>query len=793
MKGILPTWIAHLVGVDTADSGEGTAWALDYTWSWAPWVTLLLVVAVAAFVAFCYVREGGSAGRVARVGLTIMRLTAFAIVLFMIAQFVLSLKRTGLPYLVVAIDDSASMNIADRYDDEQLRSLIAERIKAAGFDKPTRLNLAKSLLLEDDGALLYDIQDRYKLRLYFVSDAARGQSGDVGELQKEIRALEPTGVSSRLGLGVRSILNDLRGTPPTAIILLTDGVNTEGEALSEAATLARRKGVPLFAVALGDDRPVRDLELTDLLVDEVVFVDDVVNFEFKLSGPGLPGRKVEVVLKEKNKAEPLARTTVTIGENGQPQKVRLPYRPTKVGDFDYVIEVQNLPEEIRADNNRQERLVSVRKEQIRVLLVQSYPSYEFRYLKHLLERDGTVELKTFLQDADPGYTETDKSALRAFPVRRDDLFAYDVLIFGDVDPTFLGASVMDNIAAFVTEKGGGMVVISGPRYTPAEYGGSPLAKLMPVELEGVARTRPATTAGDAFQVQPTELGLVSPTMQLGDTPEQTREIWAKLPPLYWMFESSQLKPGARVLAEHPVRTGSDGQRLPIICLQYVGAGKVLFHAVDETWRWRYRVGDVFFARYWVQTIRYLSRSKLLGKDRSAELTTDRREYRQGEPVRLRVRFIDERLAPAGEDGVTLVVEQEGEQNRRLTLQRTTSNRGVFEGVLSDAPQGRFHAWLASPTLEGSAPSADFLVAAPPGEFERVQMDASELKRASGDTKGRFYTIATASKLRGDLPEGRQVPIESLPPIALWNQWPLLFVLLSLLVGEWFIRKRKGML
>ncbi len=80
-------------------------------------------------------------------------------------------------------------------------------------------------------------------------------------------------------------------------------------------------------------------------------------------------------------------------------------------------------------------------------------------------------------------------------------------------------------------------------------------------------------------------------------------------------------------------------------MHYVGSGKVIFHATDETWRWRFRVGDVFFARYWVQTIRYLSRSKLLGKDRSAELTVDRREYRRGEPVRVRVRFLDDRQAP----------------------------------------------------------------------------------------------------------------------------------------------------
>ena len=84
-----------------------------------------------------------------------------------------------------------------------------------------------------------------------------------------------------------------------------------------------------------------------------------------------------------------------------------------------------------------QRLVSVRKEQIKVLLVQAYPNYEFRYLKNMLERDSTIELKTVLQDADLEYAELDHSALRVFPVRREELFAFDVVIFGDVNPALL--------------------------------------------------------------------------------------------------------------------------------------------------------------------------------------------------------------------------------------------------------------------------------------------------------------------------------------------------------------------
>jgi hypothetical protein len=205
------------------------------------------------------------------------------------------------------------------------------------------------------------------------------------------------------------------------------------------------------------------------------------------------------------------------------------------------------------------------------------------------------------------------------------------------------------------------------------------------------------------------------------------------------------------------------------------------------------VGDVFFARYWVQTVRHLSRSKLLGRDHAVELSADRREYRRAEPVRLRVRFIDERQAPVADDGVTVVLEREGQKNQRVKLLRHATNRGIFEATFNDAMDGKYHAWVATPTLEGQAASADFLVIAPPGELERIQMDAGEMKLAADETRGRFYRIGEVDRLPGDLPPGHQVPIETLPPEVLWNRWWLLAAFLGLIASEWILRKRKGML
>lgn len=793
MSSTLPTWLERWLGVNQAQAGEGTVWRLDHAWQLAPWLTVLAALGAAALIMALYSREAGDAGRRYRALLGVLRLTALALIGLMIAEFVLSLERTGLPYVVLAVDDSASMSIADRYDDEDLRRRLEQQTRAAELDELSRINLAKSLLLGGDLELLRGISRRYKLKVYYLSEAAREQSGDMEQLAENLRNHAAEGQSSQLGAGVRTILNDLRGTPPTAVILLTDGVTTEGESISDVAAYARRKRVPLHTVALGSDVAVQDLELSDLLVDEVVFVDDLVNFEFKLTGQGFENQQVEVVLRQEDQEQALAKTTVTVGPDGQPQSARLTYRPTRVGEFRYVLEAAEQQGEVQTVNNRRTCAISVRKEQIRVLLVQAYPNYEFRYLKNMLERDHTIELKTLLQEADPEYAEADKTAIRVFPARREALFEFDVVIFGDVNPAFLSAPTQSLLADFVREKGGGLVMIAGPLYNPSAFRHSPLAALLPIDPAAGSSPEVGRVISDGFVTAPTELGLASPSFQLGDTPEASRRIWQQLPNLYWLYEAGRLKPGAQVLAEHPSRLGEDGRRLPVISMQYAGAGKVLFHATDDTWRWRYRVGDVYFARYWVQTVRYLSRLKLTGQDRAAELAADRREYRRGEPVRLRVRFADERQAPADDNAVTVVVEQPSGQKQQLQMIRSGNFRGIFEGQLDRPAQGAYHAWMATPTSAGKPPSVDFLVVAPPGELAHSRIDVAELTRAAEETRGRFYQHTTPGELLDGLPVGRQVPVETLPPIVLWNRWPLLALCLAALVLEWALRKRAGML
>ncbi len=794
MSGVLPSWAERLIGAPPSQPGQGTSWQLEAQWPWPVWITAIVLAAMVVWVVWSYSHERPVLSIRMRVGLVALRLAVFGVVLIMLARCTLTLKKTGLPTVILAVDASASMGVVDSLEDTSLQADLTARLDKTKLGEPSRLEIAKLILLERDAALVRGLARRYRLQLVTVGDALRTlDSASDGELADEARNLSATDATSRLGEGLREIVDSRRGAPPTAIVLFSDGVSTAGEPLPAAAQYARDKGVPVDTIGLGSDRPVRDAELADLLVDEVVFAGDVVNFQAAVKATALTGQRARITLRREGVDEVLAEAELELGPDGQVQTVQIPYRPPAVGEYQFVVEIEPTGGELQTENNVRRQTVSVREQRIRVLLAQAYPHWEFSHLKTLLERDSTIELHTVLQDADLLYSEADRSAISVFPIRREDLFAYDVILFGDVDPARLTTATLTNIREFVRERGGGLAILAGQRYTPYDYQDTPLAGLFPFDVAAVRRPDPQTVYDDDLYVYPTDLGRATGALQLGESADQTDRLWRAFPPLHWIMESPPLKPAVRVLASSPSRPGAGGQETPVVCLQYFGAGKVLFQATDETWRWRSSRAGADYARYWVQLIRYLARSKLLGEDHGVELTADRETYRVGESARLRVRFLSSALIPAGDDAVEVVAEQPGEQTRRLVLQRSQGAEGVFDGELADLTEGTWNVWLARPAASNQPPAVDLRVAAPPGEFENVRMASDRLREVSQLTRGHFYSVQDVNRLLDDLPRGRHVPMETLPPVPIWNQWWLLLVFLLLITTEWLLRRTKGLL
>jgi len=793
------------LGLPGAQAGQRTDWRFEFESFRGGWTSAALVAlafAVAVYLVAIYWRDAAGVSPRMRALLTGLRLAVVGLAVVCLFQVTLSVGRIGLPVIAIMLDNSASMGLDDRYPDEQTNELADQLVHDAGVGAKTRLGLAQAILTGDDGQFLRQLLKNHTLRLYRFADGAvrlgsRDFAGpaDIPEMTQKIRELKADGNQTRPGPAVRKVLEDFRGSPPAAIVLFSDGVSSTGDAdrLSPAAEAAAASFVPIDTVGLGSEQPTRDIQLYDVTAEELAFVGDPYAVSGKIKADGFAGRSVPARLIERDSGRVLAQTTVNLGAANAPISFDLSYVPTVAGEMDLAIDIPPLLEESNRENNRETRHLSVRKEKIRVLLADSSPRWEFRYLKTLFERDPTVSLKSVLQEADVEYASEDKTALAHFPLNRDELFAYDVLILGDLNPALLGTTTMELVRDFVRDSGGGVLMIAGSSFNPLAYRGTPLEALVPLDLSDVQSLPEQTVAEEGFRPELTIDGLRGTGIfRMADTEAATLEVWSTLPEMHWIFGNAPAKPGARLFAVWR-RGSSSSHDVPVVATQSVGAGKVLFHATDEFWRWRFRAGDHYFGPFWSRAVRYLSRSRLLGRDRSAELTSDRLVYTQGESPTLRVRFFDERFVPAATGTVAVTLERRNGERRTVALTKAAGQATVFEGQAASLPLGTFHALITSPSFREAPPATDFRVEATSNELIKRNLDRRELEQAASVSRGVFCTLDDALELPSKIPAGHPVPLSSRERLPLWNRWEVLVLFAALLTAEWILRKRARLL
>ncbi|NQV25288.1 MAG: VWA domain-containing protein, partial [Rhodopirellula sp.] len=326
----MKNFLEWYLGVPPAQPGQGTQWSWLYQAPWPSgmpqWSVLPAAIAMLFYVWWIYRRDAGSASRASRMGLVALRLGVIGIVLIILSEITLVVDRTGLPFIAILLDDSASMGLEDQYSDSLDKAAAKSFVRERGGGRASRLAIGQGILTANDGEFLQKLQQRHQLRVYRFSETASpigsldAESGNqISGLVKSIRSLEPVGSDTRPSAAVGKVLNDFRGSLPTAIVVLSDGISSVGDAgrFSKISGLAAQRLVPLYTVGIGSAEAMHDLNLYDTLVDEVAFVGDPITFTAKLKAFGFKGKSVELVLREKTSRTPLTTKQITAADDGQ--------------------------------------------------------------------------------------------------------------------------------------------------------------------------------------------------------------------------------------------------------------------------------------------------------------------------------------------------------------------------------------------------------------------------------------------------------------------------------------------
>jgi uncharacterized membrane protein len=725
------------------------------TFLWTSWSAALSIAAVLLAAGFCWAawRRSGYARSQGLLELLRLAIVALLAVVLNQPEWVEEFRPTRKPAIAVFWDNSASMDTRDVPQSPSSGSVLASRREA----------IAK-LINEDTWSSL---QERMDVIVQPFSSPERGQRTDLYQPLADA----PEKVKNLIG-----------------IVLISDGDWNEGPPPVQAAMKLRLKGVPVFSLPVGSTTRLPDVELLSLGAPTFGVVGKAVRIPFTIES-SLPREYPTTVslktsdgeeIKEEVRIAPMGRT------NGS-----LLWKPQKTGDYTLTLEVPKHPDETLADNNRRSAPIAIREEKLRVLVVESYPRWEYRYLRNALSRDPGVEVSCLLFH--PGLSKVgggNKDYIKQFPAGLDELSKYDVVFLGDVGvgEGQLTAEQCRLLKGLVEHQASGLLFMPGIQGREFSLLETPLADLFPVVMDESQPGGWGSRTPGHFEL--TELGRRSLLTNLADTQENNLEVWDDLPGFQWYAPVVRAKGGSEVLAVHKDVSNANG-RLPLLVTGTFGAGKVLFMGTDGAWRWRKGVEDKYHYRFWGQVVRWMAYQRNMVKGETMRLYYFPDQPLLRQTLTLHANVVEKSGEPLAKGDVTARIKAPSGRIETVRFTSTGEEWGVFQGRFTPTEPGKHEVTLACKQTGATLETSIFVQGA---NVERVGLPARPevLEEIARVTHGQMLAPGKLDEILqslANLPD----PPPSIRRVQLWSHPAVMGILVFLLGVFWIGRKIIGLI
>ena len=637
-------------------------------WSFADSSIVILagigVVALSAWLGWSNWQRNGRRGKVAL--LEALRFVAVAMLTFTLLrpEFVREIQRTDPPQVAILTDASGSM---------QTRDVVStNNIVARGAWIDSQNKRAFWTPLEEAGSEV--LVGAFSAPPDLGATNALGQAREIG-----------TDLSGALG----SVLEQQRNLK--AVLLLSDGDWNLGSSPIGIATRYRDQGIPVYSIVTGQDESIPDLAMEEVAAPAYGLFGEQIAIPYTVQSH-LP-RDVATEVRLMQGTEQLAAKKITLPANSRfPDSIM--WYPREVGEFDLRLEFPVEPDEGLRDNNSAAFHIAVRVVKLTVLVVDSQPRWEYRFLRNALARDPGVDLSCMLFHPNIG-TGGGRDYLSAFPGSREMLSRYDVIFLGDVGvgKGQLSEKDAELIKGLVEQQGSGLVFMPGRRGNHLSLMDSELKELMPVVLDDAKPTGVGLQNESVLTLSNRGRGHL---LTRFDADEMVNnQIWKMLPGFYWSTGVIKSRPGSEVLAVHSELRNQFG-RIPLLAIRSAGRGKVLFMGTDSAWRWRRGVEDKFHYRFWSQVARWMAHKRHLAEKDGIRLSYTPETPKVGDRVFLQATVLDEAGFPLENGEVNGTIVSPTGRGEQLELIEVEGGWGVYSAEFSPQEGGPFEIAIDAP-------------------------------------------------------------------------------------------------
>lgn len=660
---------------------------------------------------------------------------------------------------------------------------VSRSMRLTDGDGPSRLDRAREIVRDLEARL----SGEYRIDVLTFGEALA--PGNVDRMAATARRSDLSGALADLA-------GRHRRDRVAGVIVLSDGGDT---APQERDPSARLVDAPVLAVGIGSAEPPRDREVSNLTAGEPLLPGASIDLSVSATSDGFGKDPVE--LRVSANGRPIEVRRVTPPADGAPIHEVFTVSPAPDAATVYSVEIPSAEGELAAENNVRSVLVPAQTGRRKILIVEGAPGYEHTFLKRALAQDPGLDVDAVVRkgqnDAgrDTFYVQAAAGRVAAlasgYPSKRSELFAYDAVIFGNIEADFFTRGQLELTSAFVAERGGGLLVLGARSFDRQGLSGTPLEEVLPIDLTD-RRSTVALAANTFDPALPntsalTPDGAQHPATRLAVTEGESRQRWAQLPALASVAPIGGPRPGAQVLV---VAMSAGGSPQPLIAAQRYGQGRSMVFAGEASWRWRMMrpVTDQSYETIWRQLARWITAGAVAPVSIAAMTPTV-----PGVTERIAVIVRNEDFAPVANAGVSLALTAPDGESRMLTPALLSPQEGRY-AVAARFDQPGVYRLEATATRAGArigTASRQVLVGGADLEMAQPRLNEAVLRRLAGETRGRYLPAAEAGRLPALLRESRVdagVPEQR----DLWhNGWSLLAII-GLLAAEWVARRGAGL-
>lgn len=802
------------------------------------WLAPALVALVALAIALVWAGRRSVTERRVRLGCALLKLAGITTLLLCLLEplWVTQQPRPGANFFAVMADNSQSLMVKDTGETKSRGELLRQELTA------------------DPQGWQPALEANFQVRRY-TFDA---QLQDV----RDFTALNLAGRASALAHTLKTATEQWRGQPVAGVLLFTDGNATDiGENLPPLEGCPPVYPVVLGQDAGLTDLSLNKVTVSQTAFEDTPVTIQANVAASGFAGAEIVTRLTEAAVGLAHLATNAtdapgvrvsassnfgAELTQRAAGNEANLNYRFQIRPEQPGIHFYAVETRvrseleqsNTPtREATLANNRQMLVVDRGQEPFRVLYVGGRPNWDYKFLNRAIQEDPQVKLVSLIRIArrepkfafrgregessnplfrgfgqpdeeDASYDQPvvirlgtkDEFELRGgFPHTAEELFKYDAVIVGDLEANFFTHDQMALLQRFVSERGGGFLMLGGAEsFREGNYAGSLVGSMLPVYLDRVVDAKlPA-----AMKLTLTREGWLQPWTRLRATEVEEKTRLEEMPEFKVLNSVSDLKPGASVLA---TVTDAEGRTHPALAAQRYGLGRTGALMIGDMWRWGLREPGMQkdLEKSWRQLVRWLvsdvplqiavvPETAVTANPAEVRLTVTARDEEflplENATVRLTVRPV--KLLTAGSNSNQV----EGNDYVQLTAEPSATIPGTYAATYLARETGAYSVEARVTRSDGRAAGqavAGWVSDPAAQEFRSLKPNRALMETLARRTGGEVVKLEDLARFVRQLPQ-RHAPITETRTDPAWQNPMVFLFVLGCLVAEWGIRRWKGM-